>query len=191
MSPQTLRPDGDCLTSDVGTPDTDFVTAPWWSKLDDESDATLISAALIISHPLVGRFCVAMPTMDLPDVAAPASDYILRIRIRSVTTSEILDAPNFQLVEGSQQTTIQALLNFSDNPLNLTTSFQDFVVLGTALPGDWATADLTNVAFSFSGSVSIFPGTVEIARLEIEIPSEALICSIYTCVADPTPLIWP
>ncbi len=172
---QVTRPNGDCATVNVGSADTDFVTAPWHSKLSDESDASVITASLNVAHPLVGRFCVQLPTIELPSVGAAASEYILTIRMRSTGTTETIDPPSWNIVEGDQATIVQTLVVFSDNPVALTTSLQDFVILGTSLPGDWTTADLTDIALEFSGQLSDFTGVIEIARVEVEFPEEAVI----------------
>ncbi len=178
--PQILRPVGDCTTVDVGAPDVDFGNAPWWSKLNDESDVTLISVSLAIPTPVVGRLCVTLPTIDLPDPAAVASAYILRIRIRAVSSAEVI-TPSFFIIEGSQASVVQTLVSFADAPIGLTTAFQDFIILGASLPGDWSTADLTNIAYDHTQNADVYPATIEIARVELEIPAPV---SSIICVPD-------
>lgn len=174
---QTVRPFADCTTITVelgGSPHVDFDNIPWWSKLNDESDATFASGNFTSSGDSVSM-CLKLPppTLEL-DSAAAASDYSVTIRARWVGAAGSVSI-GMLLQEGFQRIAVANYVDFTPTSPNLTTSFQDIVFAGNAFFGNWGTdvslIDLSDITLTFQMVISSgLPKTLEISRVEVTLP---------------------
>jgi hypothetical protein len=158
---QSLRPVADVAVGG-GFPNCDFGDTPWWSKLDDESDATFVTGLIDTISCFLVHMQVKVDT--IAERPANTGQTIVRIRVR-IAQSTAINALDARILNGAS-----VIATITMDPYEYTTGeWADVEYIRNDL--NWSTADLSDISVRISG---VHDGgsdrDIDIARLELEVP---------------------